>query len=177
MDQPKVAQDEQAAQAKSGNEESRVMPDSGELVYEAKKARKKAQAAQSEVEELQSKIRAIEDAKLKEKEDWKELSARLEEENKTLKQDAELGRKLVDRLKTEAVESLPEEGRKFAEGMDVEKAMDFAKYFDNVKQPVTTNESASSPVPTDSRNPFTEMTKEERQGNWQQILQSYLGKN
>ena len=61
--------------------------------------------------------------------------------------------------------------------MDVEKAMDFAKYFDNVKQPVTTNESASSPVPTDSRNPFTEMTKEERQGNWSQIIQSYLGKN
>ena len=177
MDQPKVAQDEQATQAKSGNEESRAMPNSGELVYEAKKARKKAQAAQAEVEELQSKIKAIEDAKLKEKEDWKELSQRYEEENKSLKQDAELGRKLVDRLKSEAVESLPEEGRKFAEGMDVEKAMDFAKYFDNVNQPVTTNESASSPVPTDSRNPFTEMTKEERQGNWSQIIQSYLGKN
>jgi type II secretory pathway pseudopilin PulG len=177
MDQDKVAQNEQVSQTQSGNEESSNLPNTGELVYEAKKARKKAQEAQAKVEQLQSQIKAIEDAKLKEQENYKQLSERLEEENDSLKNDADKGRKLVDRLKSEALESLPEEGRKFAEDMDVEKAMDFVKYFDQQTKPATTNESASSPTPSDTRNPFSELSKDERQANWDAILQSYQGRN
>jgi len=98
MDQDKVAQNEQVSQTQSGNEESSNLPNTGELVYEAKKARKKAQEAQAKVEQLQSQIKAIEDAKLKEQENYKQLSERLEEENDSLKNDADKGRKLVDSL-------------------------------------------------------------------------------
>ena len=177
MDLEKIAQSEQAAPAIKEKEESSNLPDAGELVYEAKKQRKKAQEAKGEVEQLQAKIKVMEDDELKQQNKWRELAEKFEAENKDLKATADQGRKIVDKIRQETLEQLPEEGRKFAEGMDVEKAMDFVKYFGEQTKPVTTNESASSPLPNRGKNPFKDMTKEERADSWSQVLQSYLGKN
>ena len=176
MDQEKVAQSEQAAPAIKEKEESSNLPDAGELVYEAKKQRKKAQEAKGEVEQLQAKIKAMEDDELKQQNKWRELAEKFEAENKDLKATADQGRKIVDKIRQDTLESLPDEGRKFAEDMPIDKMVDFAKYFGEQTKPVTTNESAASPSPTRGKNPFSEMNVKERQKNWSEVLSSYLGK-
>ena len=115
MDQEKVAQSEQAAPAVQGKEETNKSSDVGELVYEAKKQRKRAQEAKSEVDELKAKIKAMDDDKLKQDNKWRELAERYESENKELQAAADQGRKVVDKLRQDTLDTLPEEGRKFAE--------------------------------------------------------------
>ena len=176
MDQEKVAQSEQAAPAVQEKEGTNKSSDVGELVYEAKKQRKRAQEAKSEVDELKAKIKAMDDDKLKQDNKWRELAERYESENKELQAAADQGRKVVDKLRQATLDTLPEEGRKFAEDMPVDKMVDFAKYFGEQTKPVTTNESSSSPSPVRGKNPFTEMNAEERQRSWQEIVGSYLGK-
>ena len=176
MDQEKIAQSEQAAPAIKEKEESSNFPDAGELVYEAKKQRKKAQEAKGEVEQLQAKIKAMEDDELKQQNKWRELAEKFEAENKDLKATADQGRKIVDKIRQDTLESLPDEGRKFAEDMPIDKMVDFVKYFGEQTKPVTTNESAASPSPTRGKNPFSEMNVKERQKNWSEVLSSYLGK-
>jgi len=176
MDQEKVAQNEQAAPAIKEKEESSNLPDAGELVYEAKKQRKKAQEAKGEVEQLQAKIKVMEDDELKQQNKWRELAEKFEAENKDLKATADQGRKIVDKIRQDTLEQLPEEGRKFAEDMPIDKMVDFAKYFGEQTKPVTTNESAASPLPNRGKNPFSDMNVKERQQNWSEVLSSYLRK-
>ena len=127
MDQEKVAQSEQAAPAVQEKEETNKSSDVGELVYEAKKQRKRAQEAKSEVDELKAKIKTMDDDKLKQDNKWRELAERYESENKELQAAADQGRKVVDKLRQDTLDTLPEEGRKFAEDMPVDKMVDFAK--------------------------------------------------
>ena len=176
MDQEKVAQSEQAAPAIKEKEESSNLPDAGELVYEAKKQRKRAQEAKGEVDQLKAKIKAMDDDKLRQDNKWQELAEKYEAENKELKAMADEGRQIVDKLRQDTLEALPDEGRKFAEDMPIEKMVDFARYFGEQTKPVTTNESAASPSPTRGKNPFSEMNAEERRKNWSEVLGSYLGK-
>ena len=104
MDQEKIAQSEQAAPAIKEKEESSNLPDAGELVYEAKKQRKKAQEAKGEVEQLQAKIKVMEDDELKQQNKWRELAEKFEAENKDLKATADQGRKIVDKIRQETLE-------------------------------------------------------------------------
>ena len=170
-----VAQSEQEVPSTTEQEKTDTSHDVGELIAESKSYRKRAQQNETRVKELETQLKSIEDQKLKDKEQWKELAEKREKTIADLTVRAEKGDSLESALRTEAMESLSEEDREFAEEMSTEKLLKFAKR--SIKVPVSTNESAVGVTVPPDKNPFTEMTKDERRKNWGRILESYRGKS
>ena len=69
---------------------------------------------------------------------------------------------------------MSEEDREFAEDMSTEKMLKFAKR--SIKVPVSTNESTVGVTVSPDKNPFTEMTSDERRNNWGRIIEDYRNK-
>lgn len=147
----------------------------GELVFDAKKTRKRAQKAEEKVSVLEAQLKQIEESQLEENEKWKELADRYKSERDAEKVDAEKGRSLESALRDEALESLSEEDREFGEGMATEKLLKFAKSRSRNPE-ISTNENFPGPMPDVSKDPFGEMTPAERKRNWGKILTSYTQK-
>ena len=174
QDQVKIAQKEQAAPAPKEQEESSKSHDAGELIAESKAYRKRAQTSESKVEKLQKQLKSIEEQQLKDNEDWKVLAEKREVELNELKVHADRGKTLEESLRKDALESMSEEDREFAEDMSTEKMLKFAKR--SIKVPVSTNESTVGVTVPPDKNPFTEMTSDERRNNWGRIIEDYRHK-
>jgi predicted nuclease with TOPRIM domain len=171
QDQVKVAQEEQATPAPKEQEESSKSHDVGELIAESKAYRKRAQTSESKVEKLQAQLKSIEEQQLKDNEDWKVLAEKRETELSELKVHADRGKALEESLRKDALESMSEEDREFAEDLSTEKLLKFAKRSKNVVQ---TDESIAAKRAQDGRHPYKDMDKKERQGNWQKVLDHYM---
>jgi hypothetical protein len=88
---------------------------------------------------------------------------------------ADIGEALEKSLRADALESISDEDREFAEDMSTEKLLKFAKR--SMKVPVSTNESTVGVTVPPDKNPFTEMTADERRNNWGRIVESYRNKS
>ena len=77
MSEEKTVASESVEEVATQNE-SQVQPGSEGLIAESKKYRKRAQDAEARIAELESKFEQQENAKLKEKEEWKALSEKLQ---------------------------------------------------------------------------------------------------
>ena len=176
QDQKAVEQQAQAPVAEQQREDQgKESPNAGNLIAESKKYRTRAQESESLVQELQNQLKEIEDKQLAEKEDYKTLAEKREKENAELKVKADIGEALEKSLRADALESMPEEDREFAEEMSTEKLLKFAKR--SVKVLVSTNESAIGVTVPPDKNPFTEMTPDERRKNWGRIVEGYRNKS
>ena len=171
QDQAKVAQEEQAAPAIEEKEESSASQDSGELIAESKAYRKRAQASESKVKKLEAQLKSIEEQQLKENEDWKSLAEKREAELSELKSYADRGKALEESLRKDALESMSDEDREFAEDLSTEKLLKFAKRSKNVVQ---TDESVAAKRAQDDKHPYKDMDKKERHSNWQKVLDHYM---
>ena len=69
------------------------------------------------------------------------------------------------------LDQLSDEDREFAIDLSTEKLSKFVSR--QVKLKVETNEAFSRPMPENKVNPFTEMTKDQRQNNWSKVLENY----
>ena len=136
QDQGMVEQKAQEPIAVKQQEEKSVeSPDYGSLIAESKKYRTRAQESESEVVKLQDQLKTIKDQQLVEKEDYRTLF----EDQKKAK--VEYGEVLENSLRADALESVPEEDREFAEDMSTDKLLKFSKRY-NLKD-VRTDESVA----------------------------------
>jgi|TARA_R100001530_G_scaffold131449_1_gene103121 vacuolar-type H+-ATPase subunit I/STV1 len=169
---------EQKAQAPVAEKQQEVTdnesPDVGSLIAESKKYRSRAQESESRVKNLEDQLKAIEDQQLAEKEDYKTLAEKREEELKVLRVKAERSDALEEALRAEALESVPEEYLEYAEEMSTDKLLKFVTQVS--KKEVPTNETAAATYANPVKSPFGDMTSEERRKNWTAVVQSYMNK-
>ena len=85
--------------------------DNSALIAESKKYRKRSQEAEARIAELESKITKTEDAKLKDKEDFKTLYEKVASENESLAANSEKWSKYEEAKRTSLIEQHPEEDR------------------------------------------------------------------
>ena len=177
MSEEQNAQVEQAAPALEEQEAttSESAQDAGELIADAKKYRKRAQQSETRTAELEGKLKEMEETKLSENEEWKTLAEKRGAELAELKEYADRGKALEDVLRSEAMESLTEEDREFAEDLSTEKLLKFAKRVAPVDK-VATNESAASPIAQIEKDSW-EMSPEERRKHWSTIVKNYQAKS
>ena len=142
QDQGVVEQKAQEPIAVKQQEEKSVeSPEFGSLIAESKKYRTRAQESESEVVKLQDQLKTIKDQQLVEKEDYRTLFEDQKKETAALKAKVEYGEVLENSLRADALESVPEEDREFAEDMSTDKLLKFSKRY-NLKD-VRTDESVA----------------------------------
>ena len=91
-----------------------------EYIAESKKYRKRAQDAESELAKVKKQIAQQEEAKLKEKEDFKTLYEKLSAENEKLSSTAEKWNTYESNKRNSLLESHPEEERESLSKLDLE---------------------------------------------------------
>ena len=143
-----------------------------ELIAESKKYRKRAQDAESQLAEIQKKLQDQENAKLKEKEEFKTLAEKLEAENSDLKVFKDSYEKLIDQRKADLLNQLPEEKREQFKDKELD-VIEFMVSELQSKQPV--DPQVRGTVKSKSKN-IADMTGEERKANWGTIINSYIKK-
>ena len=99
------------AVADSGTENVIQETAQSEHIAESKKYRKRAQDAESRLADLEKKLESQENAKLKEKEEFKTLAEKFEAEVNTLNPYKEKYETLVEQRKSSLLEKLPEDKR------------------------------------------------------------------
>ena len=150
--------------------------DVSSLVAESKKYRKRSQDAESRLEQLEKKLASAEEAKLKEKEDFKALYEKVSSENETLSATAQKWTKYEDNRRNTLLESAPEEERERLASLDLDTLEYITGKINNVK--------ANAPeVAGNARQEFkpnknwAEMDADERRDNWSAIVKGFNNKN
>ena len=141
------------------------------LAYENKKYRQRAQEAESRLTELEKKLASAEEAKLKEKEDFKTLYEKVSSENESLSNTAQKWNKYEENRRNTLLEAAPEDERERLAGLDLDTLEYVTGKINNVK--ANAPEIAGNPRTIIPKKKFSEMTAQEKRDNWQNILNSY----
>ena len=92
----------------------------GALIAESKKYRKRSQDAEARIAELEKSMAKAEEAKLKEKEDFKTLYEKVSSENETLSSVASKWTKYEESRRSSLLEKHPDNEREQLEKLDLE---------------------------------------------------------
>ena len=141
------------------------------LIAESKKYRKRAQDAESKLLEYQKKFQAQEEAKLKEKEDFKTLYEQANSKIESLTNNAEKWNKYEQVKREKLLELHPAEDRDSLSNLDLETL----EYITNKIKSVKPNapEVIGKARESEIKKSFSEMTEAEKVANWQNIVKSY----
>ena len=147
------------------------------LAYENKKYRQRAQEAESRLTELEKKLASAEEAKLKEKEDFKALYEKVSSENQALDATAQKWNKYEDNRRNTLLEAAPEEERERLAGLDL----------DTLEYVTGKINSSKANAPEVAGNPrtnhkqvtedWTNMDERTRRRNWSDIIASAKNNN
>ena len=111
-----MSEEQQVSNEPVGNEDTKTTEtgaaDVSELITESKKYRKRSQAAESRVAELEAKINSFEDKRLLEKEEFKTLYEKVSIENESNKALANKWTTFEASKRDELLSKLPEDERK-----------------------------------------------------------------
>ena len=143
-----------------------------EFIAESKKYRKRAQEAETQLAKLEKKLQSQENAKLKEKEEFKTLAEKFEAEVDNLSPYKDKYEALVEKRKTSLLDQLPEDKREQFNNKDLD-VLEFMVSELASKTPV--EPQARGTVKSKSK-PLSELTPDEKKANWGQILNSYIKK-
>jgi chromosome segregation ATPase len=151
--------------------------DVSSLVAESKKYRKRSQDAEARLAELEKKLASAEEAKLKEKEDFKALYEKVSSENEALDATAQKWNKYEENRRNTLLEAAPEEERERLAGLDL----------DTLEYVTGKINSSKANAPEVAGNPrqnhktvtkdWTTMDEKERRDNWADIIASAKNKN
>ena len=149
--------------------------DVSSLVAESKKYRKRSQEAEARLEQLEKKLASAEEAKLKEKEDFKALYEKVSSENESLSATAQKWTKYEENRRNTLLQAAPEEERERLAGLD----LDTLEY-------VTGKLTSSKPnAPEVAGNPrgykelpkdWTKMSDEDLRNNWGDVVNQAKGR-
>jgi|TARA_R100001463_G_scaffold23408_2_gene56194 hypothetical protein len=146
-----------------------------EYIAESKKYRKRAQEAESQLAELNKKLESQENAKLKEKEEFKTLAEKFEAEVGNLSPYKDKYEALVEQRKTSLLEKLPEDKRE----QFINKDLDVLEFMVSELSPKTSVEpQARGTVKTNNKKVqnWTKLDSKEKAKNWADIIKSYTKK-
>lgn len=170
MSEETQAQSEPTAPVEE-NETTSSSADAGQLIADAKRYRSRAQKSEKALAEAEAKLKELADAKLSENEEWRTLAEKRGAELAELKEFADRGKALEQALREDAMKSLSDDDKEFAEGMNTEMLLKFVKRSAPAEK-VATNESSASPVAQIDKNAW-DMSPEERRKHWSSILNKY----
>ncbi len=141
------------------------------LIAESKKYRKRAQDAEAKLLEYQKKFQAQEEAKLKEKEDFKTLYEQANSKIESLTNNAEKWNKYEQVKREKLLELHPAEDRDSLSNLDLETLEYITNKIKSVKPnaPEVVGKAREGVI----KKPLSEMTDAEKAANWQSILKGY----
>ncbi len=149
--------------------------DVSSLIAESKKYRKRSQDAESRLEELEKKLASAlasaEEAKLKEKEDFKALYEKVASENESLSANAQKWNKYEENRRNTLLESVPETEKERLASLDLD-TLEYITSKLNSQKP-NAPEVAGSARRYKMDKPLSQMTASEKEANWQNILKSF----
>ena len=141
------------------------------LAYENKKYRKRAQEAEDRLAELEKKLARAEEAKLKEKEDFKALYEKVSSENESLSTTAQKWTKYEENRRNTLLESAPEEERERLAGLDLDTLEYVTSKINNEKPNMP--EVAGRARNNMPQKPYAQMTDAEKKANWNNIVKQF----
>ncbi len=119
-------------------------PDAGSLIAESKKYRQRSQDAEAQLAKLQAKLEQQDNAKLKEKEEFKTLADKFESQVNELSPFKEKYETMVNIRKQKLLERLPEDKRDTFKDKDID-VLEFM--VDNISQKDNIQPSARGSLP------------------------------
>ena len=156
----------------STNEATTDSTDVGALIAESKKYRKRSQDAEARLAKLESQLSKAEEAKLKEKEDFKTLYEQNEAKIESLTENADKWSKYQEAKTAALLESVPEGEREALSKLDFETLEYVTNKINNMKpnapEVVGSPREASKPLGN-----WAEMDAEERRQNWGEIVKGF----
>ena len=139
------------------------------LILENKKYRQRSQEAEERLAKLEKKLASAEEAKLKEKEDFKALYEKVSSDNESLNENAQKWNKYEENRRNTLLESVPEEERERLAGLD----LDTLEYVTNK---ITSSKSNAPEVVGNPRGykelpkDWTKLSADELKDNWSDIV-------
>ena len=146
-----------------------------EYIAESKKYRKRAQEAESQLAQLNKKLESQENAKLKEKEEFKTLAEKFEAEVGNLSPYKDKYEALVEQRKTSLLEKLPEDKRE----QFINKDLDVLEFMvSELSSKTSVEPQARGTVKTNNKKVqnWTKLDSKEKAKNWADIIKSYTKK-
>ena len=146
-----------------------------QYIAESKKYRKRAQDAESRLAKLEKTLAKAEEAKLKEKEDFKALYEQVSSKNESLTANAEKWNKYEEAKRSSLLENHPEDERENLSKLDLETLEYVTSKINNVKPnaPEVLGK-ARNDLPS---KPLAQMTEAEKKENWNNIVSQFNKKN
>ena len=141
--------------------------DVGALIAESKKYRKRSQDAEARLAELESQLAKAEEAKLKEKEDFKPLYEQNEAKIQSLTENADKWTKYQEAKTTALLESVPEDEREALSKLDFETLEYVTSKINNANAPEVVGGTRQPDKPIGD---WTTMDERERRANWDNIV-------
>jgi len=156
-------------------ESTNTKPDVGNVIYEAKKLRSRAQTAESERDQLKTELEKLREAQLVEQENFKQLAdergVKLKELESQVNDKAKVVESFMDNLRSQ----LSDEDRELAS--DIQDPVKLQKFVDrfgkNSKLNIGTEDARPGAFAKFEKDVW-DMTPEERKGNWNEYLRSLV---
>ena len=144
------------------------------VIAESKKYRKRSQAAEARVAELEAKINSFETEKLKEKEEFKVLYEKVSAENESNKQLADKWTSYEAQKRDQLLQKVPDDEKAEWENSPLNLLEKYVSKASSV-QPQNPNHVVSktrnlNEIPND----WTKMSKDEQKKNWSAIVSNYI---
>ena len=151
--------------------------DNSGLIAESKKYRKRSQEAEAQLAELKAQLKNAEDAKLKEKEDFKTLYEKVASENESLAANSEKWSKYEEAKRVSLIEQHPEDDREALAGLPLDTLEYVTSKINSSK--ANAPEVVGNPRSTHKQvnEDWTKMDERERRANWDNIVASAKNKN
>ena len=141
------------------------------LVLENKKYRQRSQEAEERLAKLEKKLASAEEAKLKEKEDFRALYEKVSSENESLSSNAQKWNKYEENRRSTLLESVPETERERLVSLDLDTLEYVTGKINNIKP--NAPEVVGNPRGVKKTKHFTEMTAQEKRENWADVINNY----
>lgn len=142
------------------------------LVLENKKYRQRSQEAEERLATLEKKLASAEEAKLKEKEDFKALYEKVSSDNESLSTNAQKWNKYEDNRRNALLESAPEEERERLAGLDLDTLEYVTSKINNKPNAPEVVGRAKNIIPD---KPYEQMDENERRAWFDSQMQKHRG--
>ena len=170
MSEDQIAATETASEG-TAQEATTDSADVGALIAESKKYRKRSQDAEARLAKLESQLAKAEEAKLKEKEEYKTLYEQNEAKIESLTKKADKWAKYQEAKTAALLEGVPEDEREALSKLDFETLEYVTNKINNAKSnaPEVIGNARKSDVNKD----FSQMSDKEKKDNWQSIIKNF----
>ena len=170
MSEDQIAATETASEG-TAQEATTDSADVGALIAASKKYRKRSQDAEARLAKLESQLAKAEEAKLKEKEEYKTLYEQNEAKIESLTKKADKWAKYQEAKTAALLEGVPEDEREALSKLDFETLEYVTNKINNAKS--NAPEVIGNARKSDVNKYFSQMSDKEKKDNWQSIIKNF----